>query len=67
MKQKGFFFFLKVTKLQFVYDIETHFTQTWQAMETMVEKGLVKAIGVSNFNEDQLQILINNCKVSGVV
>lgn len=62
-----FFFFLKVTKLQFVYDIETHFTQTWQAMETMVEKGLVKAIGVSNFNEDQLQILINNCKVSGVV
>ena len=65
---KGFFFFfLKVTKLQFVYDIETHFTQTWQAMETMVEKGLVKAIGVSNFNEDQLQILINNCKVSGVV
>ncbi len=50
-----------------MYDIETHFTQTWQAMETMVEKGLVKAIGVSNFNEDQLQILINNCKVSGVV
>lgn len=50
-----------------MYDIETHFTQTWQAMERMVEKGLVKAIGVSNFNEDQLQILINNCKVSGVV
>ena len=64
---KGFFFLLKVTKLQFVYDIETHFTQTWQAMETMVEKGLVKAIGVSNFNEDQLQMLINNCKVSRVV
>ncbi len=54
------FFFL----FQFVYDTETHFTQTWSAMEALVHKGLVKAIGVSNFNQQQLQIIMNNSQVS---
>jgi len=52
---------------KFVYDTQTHFTETWGAMEALVHKGLVKSIGVSNFNEDQLQMLINNCTVKPTV
>jgi len=52
---------------KFDYDTETHFTQTWKAMEALIEKGLVKAIGVSNFNEDQIKTLINNCQIKPAV
>lgn len=40
---------------------------TWKAMETLYEQGKVKAIGVSNFSEDQLKKVFAMCKVKPMV
>ena len=39
------------------------YLQTWAVMESMVAAGKVKAIGVSNFTEEQLTHLIGNAKI----
>jgi len=36
---------------------------TWKGLEGVFEKGLAKAIGVSNFNEEQIQRIYDNAKV----
>jgi len=41
--------------------------ETWKSMERMVEMKLAKSIGVSNFNEAELQDIFDNCTIKPVV
>jgi len=46
----------------YVYDRDSHFMETWHAMEELVDAGLCKTIGLSNFNIEQIREVLMNAK-----
>ena len=46
-----------------VIDNSFSIRDTWQAMESLVDEGLVRSIGVSNWTVDKLQELLSFAKI----
>ncbi len=46
---------------------DADFLDTWKEMESCVKQGLTKSIGVSNFNSQQIQRILDNCTIKPVV
>lgn len=46
---------------------DTDYKLTWAAMEKLVEKGLVRSIGLSNFNSKQLDDVLSVARIKPTV
>ena len=42
------------------------YVDTWRAMENVFKKGEMRAIGISNFNQKEIQDLLDQCEVMSI-
>ena len=43
----------------YCYDAQSHYVETWKKMETLVDSGKCRSIGLSNFNQRQVREILN--------
>lgn len=46
-----------------IHVIDVPIADTWRALETLVEKGKIRSIGVSNFTSDKIEELLKTAKI----
>ncbi|KAL4709485.1 hypothetical protein ACJJTC_012822 [Scirpophaga incertulas] len=46
---------------------DVDYLETWRGMEDAYKQGLAKAIGIANFNKEQIERLLNNCEIKPAV
>ncbi|KFM61756.1 Alcohol dehydrogenase [NADP(+)], partial [Stegodyphus mimosarum] len=51
----------------YAYDKTVDLVETWKAMEKLVDKGLVRSIGISNFNSKQIQRVYDSARIKPAV
>ena len=49
------------------WPVQPHIQETWQTLEDYVQKGLIKSIGLSNFNPHHIEALLKYAKVKPVL
>lgn len=48
---------------RFSADLNSHYVETWGAMEQLVDQGRVRSLGVCNFNKTQLKELLDSARL----